>query len=92
MKVKQVLRLSMIFILVMIINSCSSTSTVCTNNKDEYQNGYNSGKLVKLMSGSGSCSEYVDSYNNETGRNTLKATDCFCEGYDDGLNGNTAKY
>ena len=51
-----------------------------------------SGKLVKVMGGSGSCGAYVDSYNEKTGRNTLRATDCFCEGYKDGLNGSTAKY
>lgn len=44
------------------------------------------------MGGSGSCNSYVDSYNKQTGRNTMKATNCFCKGYNDGLNGKPAKY
>jgi len=44
------------------------------------------------MGGSGSCSEYVNSYNYQTGRNTMHATDCFCDGFEDGLNGRSSKY
>jgi hypothetical protein len=90
MKAERVLKFSMIFALLSSVYSCASVD--CSSSKDDYQNGYSSGKLVKLMSGSGSCSSYVDSYNEQTGRSTLKATDCFCEGYDDGLNGNPAKH
>lgn len=90
MKAKRILRFLMIFAVLSSVYSCASVD--CSSSKGVYQNGYVSGKLVKLMSGSGSCSSYVDSYNEQTGRNTLKATDCFCEGYDDGLAGNPAKY
>jgi hypothetical protein len=90
MKIKRILRAVIVMASLLNINSCSSPT--CENNKSEYQNGYDSGKLVKLMGGSGSCSSYVNSYNNETGRNTMKATDCFCEGYKDGLNGKPTKY
>ena len=69
-----------------------SSSSNCENNRYEYEEGYASGKLTKTMGGSGSCSEYVRSYNYQTGRNTMHATDCFCEGFEDGLNGRSAKY
>lgn len=73
-----------------VFNSCSPPN--CANNKSEYQEGYAAGKLTKTMGGAGSCSEYVNSYNEQTGRNTMHATDCFCNGFEDGLNGNNAKY
>jgi len=90
MKINQIIRSAVMTLSFLILYSCSSTN--CENNKSEYQDGYASGKLVKVMGGSGSCGAYVDSYNEKTGRNTLRATDCFCEGYKDGLNGSTAKY
>ena len=90
MKIFTISRYAVITGIFLLLCSCSSTN--CENNKPEYQDGYASGKLVKIMGGSGSCSSYVESYNEKTGRNTLRATDCFCEGYKDGLNGNPAKY
>jgi len=90
MKLKSLFKVTSFGIFLLILNSCSSPN--CANSKDEYQNGYASGKTVKLMGGSGSCSDYVNSYNEQTGRNTMKATDCFCEGFKDGLNGKSAKY
>jgi hypothetical protein len=69
-----------------------SSSSNCENNQYEYQEGYASGKLTRTMGGTGSCSEYVRSYNYQTGRNTMHATDCFCDGFEDGLNGRSAKY
>lgn len=90
MKIKQILNSMVLIASLLIIASCSSTN--CENSKSEYQNGYASGKTVKLMGGSGSCSSYVNSFNDQTGRNTMSATDCFCEGYNDGLSGKPAKY
>ena len=79
--------------LIWIIGSNTfSSSSNCKDNQYEYQEGYASGKLTRVMGGSGSCSEYVDSYNYQTGRNTMHATDCFCDGFEDGLNGRSAKY
>ena len=85
MNPKKVLHYGCISVFTFIINSCSSPN--CENNKSEYQNGNDAGKTVKILGGSGSCSSYVDSYNSETGRNMLKATDCFCSGFDDALEG-----
>ena len=90
MKENNVFRILMISILSLSLSSCSSVD--CSKSKDSYESGYSSGKLAKLTGGYGSCSDFVDSYNYQTGRNTLTATDCFCEGYDDGLNGNPEKY
>lgn len=73
-----------------LLASCSSPN--CENNKSEYQEGYAAGKLTKTMGGAGSCRDYVNSYNEQTGRNTMHATDCFCDGFEDGLNGRSAKY
>lgn len=72
--------------------STFSSSSNCENNQYEYQEGYAAGKLTRTMGGSGSCSEYVNSYNYQTGRNTMHATDCFCDGFEDGLNGRSSKY
>lgn len=69
-----------------------STSSNCENNRYEYEEGYSAGKLTRIMGGSGSCNEYVRSYNYETGRNRLQASDCFCKGFKDGLNGKPSKY
>ena len=66
-------------------------SSKCENNRYEYQEGYAAGKLTRTMGGSGSCSDYMSSYNNETGRNKY-TTDCFCKGFKDGVNGDPAKY
>ncbi len=73
-----------------LLTYCSSPD--CANNKYEYQEGYDSGKLTRIMGGYGSCSEYVRSHNSQTGRTRLKATKCFCAGFKDGLNGKSAKY
>lgn len=91
MKINHPIRSAIIIASLVLLNSCSSPT--CENSIPEYQDGYASGKLVKIMGGgSGSCSAYVDSYNEKTGRNTLRATECFCQGYKDGLNGNASKY
>jgi len=90
MEMKSFVKFGFFGISLLILNSCSSPN--CSNSKDEYQNGYAAGKTVKLMGSSGSCSDYVNSYNDQSGRNTLHATDCYCEGYNDGLNGDPAKY
>jgi len=68
------------------------SSKNCDDNQFEYQDGFAAGKLTKIMGGFGSCKDYVKSYNYETGRNTLHATDCYCEGFKDGLNGKPEKY
>ncbi|MDX9914005.1 MAG: hypothetical protein RBS77_05510 [Candidatus Moranbacteria bacterium] len=67
-------------------------SSNCENSQSEYQNGNASGNMIRVTGGSCSCNEYVNSYNYETGRNTKHTTDCFCEGFEDGLNGRPSKY
>ena len=90
MKTKQIICTAIVIVSLFIINSCSSTT--CGNSKSEYQNGYTSGKTVRLLGESYNCSSYVKLYNEQAGRNTIKATDCFCEGYKDGLHGKPTKY
>ncbi len=72
-----------------LLAACSPN---CGNKKQEYLQGYQGGKLVKLMGTSGTCSEYVNSFKNQSGRSLYEASDCFCDGYNDGLNNKTSKY
>jgi TonB family protein len=64
----------------------------CENSKDEYASGYSSGILCKAMGDYSSCESFVRNYNYETGRDILTASDCYCEGFDDGKDGNPKKY
>jgi hypothetical protein len=50
------------------------------------------GKTVRSIGESYSCSSFVKVYNKQGGSNAFKATDCFCEGYKDGLHGQSTKY
>ena len=90
MKIRLSRNLALASSLMMFIASCSPVN--CENEKYDYQNGYSSGKTGSLMGGSGSCKSYVDSYNEQTGRRTMEATDCFCDGFKDGLNDKPSKY
>jgi hypothetical protein len=49
------------------------------------------GTLSKTLEESGSCQDWVDSYNDASGGNKI-ATDCFCGGFNDGMNGKEAKF
>lgn len=64
----------------------------CENSKDEYASGYSSGILCKAMGDYSSCESFVRNCNYETGRDILTASDCYCEGFDDGKDGNPKKY
>jgi protein TonB len=64
----------------------------CENSKDEYTSGYSSGILCKAMGDYSSCESFVRNCNYETGRDILTASDCYCEGFDDGKVGNPKKY
>ena len=81
---------TVIIALVLILYSITSTPN-CKDQHQSYQDGYIEGNTVRLVGGSSSCSEYISSYNDETGRNR-KVSDCFCEGFDDAVSGRTAKY
>jgi hypothetical protein len=70
----------------------SSSSPTCGKSKSEYQNGYAMGKTVRSVGESFNCNSFVKLYNDQDGHNPVKATDCFCEGYKDGLHGRFAKY
>ena len=90
MKTKQIIRSTIVIISLFIIKSC--TSPTCGNNTTEYRDGYALGKTVRLMGESFSCSSFVKIYNEQAERNAFKATDCFCEGYKEGLHGKPTKY
>jgi hypothetical protein len=75
---------------IFIIKSCSSPT--CGNSISEYQNGYVMGKTVRSLGESYSCNSFVKLYNEQDGHNPIKTTDCFCEGYMDGLHGQSKKY
>ena len=64
----------------------------CSNSTSEYSSGYSSGKLVKMMGDSETCEGFVRKTNEGTGRDVYSATDCFCEGFNDGKNGESEKY
>jgi|LauGreDrversion2_5_1035112.scaffolds.fasta_scaffold65735_1 hypothetical protein len=64
----------------------------CSASKDAYSSGYSAGSLCKVMGDPSSCESYVNSYNYETGRNILVASDCYCEGFNDGKSGVAEKY
>jgi hypothetical protein len=70
----------------------NQSSLDCSKNTSEYSSGYASGKLVKMMGDSETCEGFVRKTNEGTGRNMYSATDCFCEGFNDGKNGESEKY
>lgn len=73
-------------------DSSSSNSVDCSNSTGAYEQGFASGKTARMLGDYSSCSSYVEDYNYQTGRNILSASDCFCEGYNDGKNGEDSKY
>jgi hypothetical protein len=90
MKTKHIIFTAIVIVSLFVIKSCSSPT--CVNSKSEYQDGYNMGKRVRSMGESFSCNSFVKLYNEQGGRTPVKATDCFCEGYKDGLHGQSTKY
>lgn len=62
----------------------------CLN--DSYSSGYDAGKLTLIMQSTGTCEDFVNGYNQKTGRNILKADKCYCEGFNDGAVGVEKKY
>lgn len=75
--------------LFLLLGSCSSPN--CENEKSDYINGYAQGSITRSLGGvSGSCKDWVDSYNDASGSNKI-ATDCFCDGFSDGVNGDESK-
>jgi hypothetical protein len=79
-----------IIILLSHTSSTSSNSSSCAGS-DAYKDGYSHGSLCRSLGGSTDCSTYVEKHNEETGRNTLQASDCFCEGFNDGISGISEK-
>jgi hypothetical protein len=70
--------------------SQQSQSSSCAGS-DAYKDGYASGYTCRAMGESTDCATYVEKHNEETGRNTLQASDCFCEGFNDGISGASEK-
>jgi hypothetical protein len=69
-----------------------TSSVDCSGNKDAYAYGYKIGTMCKTMGDHSSCEGYVQKYNYSTGRDILVANDCFCDGFNDGKEGNPKKY
>ena len=90
MKTKQIICTAIVIVSLFIINSCSSPT--CENSKSEYRNGYSLGKTVKSMGESYSCGSFVKMYNKQAGHNVYNSTDCFLEGYNDGLHSKPIQY
>lgn len=70
--------------------SSNNQKTECMN--DSYSSGYDAGKLTLIMQSTGTCEDFVNGYNQKTGRNILKADKCYCEGFYDGVAGVNKKY
>ena len=69
-----------------------NTNIDCSTNSGAYSMGYSAGSLCKAMGDYSSCEGYVQKYNYATGRNMLEASECYCEGFEDGKEGNPKKY
>jgi len=73
-------------------NSKTKQQVTCpTGENTSYSSGYASGQLSRNLGGSSSCESYVNSYNEQLGRNVMSAGDCFCQGFDDGYSGKPKK-
>ena len=70
----------------------SNNTVDCSNYKGQYSSGYSSGSLCSVMGDNSSCESYVEQYNYGVGTEVLEASDCYCEGFNDGKNGNAKKY
>lgn len=70
----------------------SNNTVDCSNYKGQYSSGYSSGSMCSVMGDYSSCESFVEKYNYETGRDILEASDCYCEGFNDGKDGKTKKY
>ena len=82
----------LIFGAISIFDGGNESSNNTTKSKDcrgkaDYEEGYSCGSMTRVMGGSRDPEVFVRQYNYETGRNLLRATDCFKVGFEDGLNG-----
>jgi hypothetical protein len=76
-----------------IISSCClfiGCGTNCSKSTSDYQEGYNNGQIASTASPLPTCSEWIDQMK-EQGI-TLTYTDCFEEGYKDGISGKKSQY
>lgn len=70
----------------------SSESIDCSSQSSSYEQGYASGETAKMLGDYSGCHSYVSDYNEGIGRNVLDASDCFCQGYEDGKSGKPKRY
>lgn len=64
----------------------------CSNKEYAYSSGYASGSLCRTMGDYSSCESFVRQYNYNIGRDVLAASECYCEGFNDGKEGRPQKY
>ncbi len=72
--------------------SKEEAKTDCSLQNDAYSNGYSSGKMCRQLNDYSSCESFIEQYNNGVGRNVLVASECYCEGFNDGKNDKPKKY
>lgn len=70
----------------------SDKNVDCSNKEYAYSSGYASGSLCRTMGDYSSCESFVRQYNYELGRDVLAPSECYCEGFNDGKDGNPQKY
>lgn len=74
------------FIALFALSLISACSVDCSNSVGQYEDGYYSGKLLRTVGTSASCSKWAQ----EMGMSS--PTDCFCDGFSDGKSGKENKY
>lgn len=73
---------------VLFINSCGNLD--CLEKQNEYKSGYTAGSLASFASDGSTCDKWAREMANQ-GIN-IQTSDCYCDGFDDGLNGADPKY
>lgn len=81
-----IMKIQYVFIGVLLMSILGACSVDCSKQEGQYDDGFNSGKLLRIVGTSASCDEWAE----EMGMST--PTDCFCEGFNDGKAGRDNKY
>ncbi len=82
------------FGLSLLVLSCSlsgNSSTDCSQSKTSYSEGHNWGTMQGIASSSVSCETFCDRMTDK-GINMENPSECFCQGYNDGIYGRPQKY
>jgi len=77
----------LILLIVGVLFLCSCGKN-CADKGGEYRDGYSNGQIVSFSSENISCEKWIEKMN----WNESKATNCWCEGFNDGKSGKENKY